>query len=226
MAERLAGYFVTGTDTGVGKTLVSQILLHRLRREGRRVIGFKPVASGCEQTVDGLRNADALALQQASSVALPYAQINPYAYAPPIAPHLAAAAQDERIELARIQTCLNQAAADYAVVEGVGGWLVPLNDRESVADLAALLQLPVILVVGLRLGCLNHARLSLAAMRAQGVEIAGWVANSIDRDFAFPEANVQSLCSWLDCRLLARLPWLTAPPDAADLQALAKHFEL
>lgn len=216
------GYFVTGTDTGVGKTLVSQVLVHRLRRDHARVVGFKPVASGCEQTPAGLRNADALALMQASSVAVAYDTINPYAFAPPIAPHLAAAQVGVRIELEKIAACVHSVAADAVVVEGVGGWLVPLNASETVADLARRLQLPVILVVGLRLGCLNHALLSVAAMRAQGLHIAGWVANGIDPAFAFAEANIDALQARLALPLLARLPWL----ESGQVESLLDSFHL
>lgn len=217
------GYFITGTDTGVGKTLVSQALLYRLRREHARVAGFKPVASGCEQTGEGLRNADALALQRASSLVMPYATINPYAFAPPIAPHLAAAQAGVRIELEKIAACIHSVAADAVVVEGVGGWLVPLNETQTVADLAVLLKLPVILVVGLRLGCLNHALLSVADMRARGVAIAGWVANPIDADFAFADANIEALHMRLRLPLLARMPWMSEA-DAIESAADCLHL--
>lgn len=215
------GYFVTGTDTGVGKTLVSQVLLYRLRQEHARVAGFKPVASGCEMTSQGLRNRDALALQQASSVALDYATVNPYAFAPPVAPHLAAAAAGITIDCARIEAGIDAVTADRIVVEGVGGWLVPLNGQEAVADLAIRLGLPVVLVVGLRLGCLNHALLSLESMRRRAVPIAGWVANAIDPAFALPDENLGALEARLDTPLLLQLPWFDQAPDPA---ALASRF--
>lgn len=211
------GFFITGTDTGVGKTLVSQALLYRLRRDHAHVVGFKPVASGCEMTPYGLRNSDALALQAASSMPLEYATVNPYAFAPPVAPHLAAEAAGVRIDCARIAAGIDAVAADRVVVEGVGGWLVPLNERESVADLAVRLRLPVVLVVGLRLGCLNHALLTVASMRDYGVPVAGWVASPIDPDFALPEENLAALESRLGIPLLLRLPFYERAPTQAEL---------
>lgn len=214
------GYFVTGTDTGVGKTLVSLVLLHALRREHTAVAGFKPVASGCASTPDGLRNADAVALQQASSVVLPYASVNPYAFAPPIAPHLAAEQVGVSIDCDVIQRGIEAVAAERIVVEGVGGWQVPLNRRHTAADLAQRLGLPVVLVVGLRLGCLNHALLTAAAIRAGGLEIAGWVANLIDPQFRHVDDNIAALKARLDAPLLMRVPWFEVVPEPADLAAL------
>lgn len=219
--ERVRGYFITGTDTGIGKTRVGVALLHALRRQGRPALGFKPVASGCDATAAGLRNADALALQAAGARPLPYSVVNPYAFAPPVAPHLAAARAGVAIDLRRITDVIASARPEWAVVEGVGGWLVPLNERETVADLAAALRLPVILVVGLRLGCLNHALLTVAAIRARRIALAGWVANLIDPAFADDAAaNIASLQARLDLPLLARLPW----DGAASPEDLAARF--
>jgi dethiobiotin synthetase len=218
------GYFITGTDTGVGKTLVSQALLYSLRQAHPRVAGFKPVASGCEMTPHGLRNRDALALQQASSIPLDYTTVNPYAFAPAVAPHLAAEAIGVRIDCARIEAGIDAVAADRIVVEGVGGWLVPLNAHETVADLAVRLGLPVVLVVGLRLGCLNHALLTVESMRGRGVRIAGWVANPIDPAFAFPDENLATLEVRLGMPLLARLPWYDRLPSAADLASCFRSW--
>ena len=203
------GYFITGTDTGVGKTLVSRIFIQRLRQEYASVAGFKPVASGSRKTAAGLRNDDALALQQASSIELPYETVNPYAFEPAIAPHLAAADANTTIDLARICAAIDSVAADRIVVEGVGGWLVPLNAQASMADLACRLQLPVVLVVGLRLGCLNHALLSAAAIQQSGLHLVGWVANRIDPDFLRCEDNIVTLNAKLGVPLLLSLPWLT-----------------
>lgn len=215
--EPARGCFVTGTDTGVGKTLVSQVLLHTLRRAHTAVAGFKPVASGCDHTPEGLRNADALALQAASSVALSYDTVNPYAFAPPIAPHLAAEQAGVNIDLDAIVRGIEAVDADRIVVEGVGGWLVPLNHRQSVADLAQTLGLPVVLVVGLRLGCLNHALLTAEAIRARGLELAGWVANQIDPAFVCCDENIATLQERLEAPPLLRLPWFDALPDPAEL---------
>ena len=158
----MKGYFITGTDTGAGKTVVSLALMHALQVQGKSVAGMKPVSAGCITTETGLRNDDAVQLQNASSVKLSYDVVNPYAYEPAIAPHIAAQAIGEHIALDKITTCYRQIASevDIVIVEGAGGWLVPINDRETMADIARQLGLPVILVVGMRLGCLNHALLT------------------------------------------------------------------
>ncbi len=187
--------FVTGTDTGIGKTFVSVALLRALRMAGLHAVGMKPVASGCAQTPRGLRNDDALALQAASDPRPDYALVNPLAFAAPISPHLAAAAEGRHITLEPIHAAYAQlgAHADARVVEGVGGWLAPLSDTLLAGDLARALRLPVILVVGLRLGCLNHALLSARAIRADGCELLGWIGNRIDPAMLEPERNLDTL---------------------------------
>jgi dethiobiotin synthetase len=209
------GYFVTGTDTEVGKTLISLGLLRRLRDQGHRVAGMKPVASGATLSADGLRNEDALALQRASSQPLDYALVNPYCFEPPVAPHIAAQRAGITIELDRILDAWRRLAArtDRVVVEGVGGWLVPLGTHHTVADLAQALGLPVILVVGLRLGCINHALLTAQSIRRAGVPFAGWVANGLDPAMAEREANIAAIGSRLEAPLLAEVPRLDAPVD-------------
>ncbi|MEA3219469.1 dethiobiotin synthase [Immundisolibacter sp.] len=189
------GFFVTGTDTGVGKTRVSAGLIAVLRQQGLRVAGMKPVASGCAATPAGLRNDDALALIGASGGDWPYEWVNPYAFAPPIAPHLAAADVGSTIRFAVIEQAFGQLAAqsDCVVVEGVGGWRVPLGPDGDVADLAMGLQLPVVLVVGLRLGCLNHAALTAADIRRCGLPLAGWVGNAIETGFERLDDNLKAL---------------------------------
>ena len=187
--------FITGTDTGIGKTFVSVALLHALRGAGLRAVGMKPVASGCVATAEGLRNEDALALQSASSGSPDYADVNPLAYAAAVSPHLAAAADGRRVELAPVQAAYARlaACADVVVVEGVGGWLAPLSDTLVAGDLARVLGLPVILVVGLRLGCLNHALLSARAIAADGCTLLGWIGNRIDPAMLEPERNLDTL---------------------------------
>jgi dethiobiotin synthetase len=189
------GYFVTGTDTGVGKTRVAAGLIALLRGQGRRVAGMKPVASGCVATPGGLRNEDALALIEASGLDLPYDWVNPYAFAPPIAPHIAAAGAGQTIRFAPLKQALERlhSHADCVVVEGVGGWRVPLGPDGDVADLAKALGLPVVLVVGLRLGCLNHAALTWADLRRDGVLVSGWVASAVDPDFERATENLAAL---------------------------------
>jgi len=207
------GWFVTGTDTGVGKTLIALGLMRQLQQQGHVVAGMKPVASGCVETRDGLRNEDALSLQQQSSLRFEYGRINPWAFAAPIAPHLAAAQVGVRIGMDATVAAFADIAAevDYTVVEGVGGWLVPLNERELLADLAARLRLPVILVVGIRLGCLNHALLTVEAIQCRGVSLAGWVANHLQPADAAAQAAVADLGARIPAPLLGVVPWLPVP---------------
>lgn len=204
------GFFITGTDTGIGKTWMSAGLMAALKAQGLSVAGMKPVASGCEATPDGLRNEDALTLQAQASKTLDYELINPYSFEPPIAPHLAAEQVGTRIDLNVIEKNFRQLASchDAVIVEGVGGWLVPLNASESVADLAARLGLPIILVVGLRLGCINHALLTVESIRARGLPLAGWVANQVEVEMAVMEENIASLEARIDAPLLGMVPHL------------------
>ncbi|HVP32652.1 MAG TPA: dethiobiotin synthase [Steroidobacteraceae bacterium] len=173
------GLFVTGTDTGVGKTVVACALVRGFIAAGERVAVMKPIASGAERTAEGLRNADALALIEAANVPLGYAQVNPYCFEPPISPHIAAEDSKIEIDIGMIAQAFGAATrlADRVVVEGAGGWLAPIGRRDSMADLARALGVPTVLVVGLRLGCLNHAELSRRAIEAAGVPLAGWIAN-------------------------------------------------
>ena len=213
--------FVTGTDTGVGKTLAACALLHRLRARGLRALGMKPVAAGIENSPDGPANGDVIALRKASSWPAPLEQVNPHCFEPPIAPHLAAAEAGGRIELGPIRQAFDalRASADAVVVEGVGGFLVPLNDREDAGDLAVALALPVVLVVGMRLGCLNHALLTQQAIRARSLRLAGWIANTIDPQMARLAANVQALGERIDAPLLGTIPH-QRPPDPTTIELL------
>jgi len=179
------GCFVTGTDTGVGKTLVTAGLISLFSEEGIKVAGMKPVASGCEKTEKGLRNEDAVMIMQQANVDLDYELINPYAFAPPVSPHFAARERDQNIELDHIVEKFKAISdqVDLVVVEGVGGWQVPLSNNLNVSDLAEKLNLPVILVVGLRLGCINHALLTADAIRQKGLSLIACVVSQIDADY-------------------------------------------
>jgi dethiobiotin synthetase len=213
-------FFVTGTDTGAGKTYACAAFLARARLEGLSSAGLKPVASGCEPTPQGLRNDDALRLARAGTVALPYEVINPWAFEPAIAPHIAAARAATPIGFAPVRAALARAraAADLVVVEGVGGWLVPLSDDTTVADLAAHLNLAVVLVVGLRLGCLNHSLLTAESIRARGLRLAGWAASVLDPGMPALEENLKALTRRLNAPLLGCLPYAPrATPDDAAL---------
>ena len=218
--------FVTGTDTGVGKTLIACALLHRLRARGLRALGMKPVAAGVEPTPEGPANPDVVALRRASSWAAPLNQVNPYCFEAPVAPHLAAQEAGVRIEIAPIRKAFDalRASADAIVVEGVGGFLVPLNDGEDAADLAVALALPVVLVVGMRLGCLNHALLTQQAVVARSLRLCGWIANSIDPHMARFEENVQALRERLAAPLLGVVPHRCAPDPASFELRLPSDF--
>ena len=202
------GYYVTGTDTAVGKTLVSVALLHALRARGHSAVGMKPVASGCEQTIDGLRNDDAIELQAASAPTPAYALVNPFALPAATAPQIAAQAAGIEVTLAPILAAYRTLAntADAMVVEGVGGWLAPLADGLEQARLAAALQLPVLLVVGMKLGCLNHARLTERAILGDGLPLAGWVGNAIDPGLQFADQYTALLGGALQSPCLGLLP--------------------
>lgn len=212
-------YFVTGTDTGVGKTLISCALLHAIAEQGRRVAGFKPVAAGCDENE---HNEDALALCAASTEQLACEQVNPYCFAPAIAPHLAAEFSGIRIELSRILDAYRELSGqvDEVVVEGAGGFLVPLNEQQDSADLAQLLGLPVVLVVGMRLGCLNHALLTVRAIAGSGLECAGWVANVVEAGMPALQQNIDTLRNRIDAPLLGVVPYMDNPDAHAVAELL------
>lgn len=216
------GFFVTGTDTNVGKTLISCALLHAWRNAGKTALGMKPVAAGCEQQPEGLVCGDVVALRRASSAQAPIEWVNPYAFALPVAPHVAAEEAGVVIDLERIREAFLALAgrAAVVVVEGVGGFRVPLNPRQDSADLARLLGLPVVLVVGMRLGCLNHALLTADAIRAQGLTLAGWVANHIDPGMAYFGSNLDALRQRLEAPLLGVVEHDVAPDPARVAQCL------
>lgn len=207
------GYFVTGTDTEVGKTLISSSLLLHLRKRHARVVGMKPVAAGTVPMAHGDDNEDAVAMRACSSIRVPRELDNPYCLPLPMSPHLAARAAGVRIELPVLIERYHQLAAqaDAVVVEGAGGFFVPLNERDTGADLAQALQLPVLLVVGQRLGCLNHALLTAEAIRARGLTLAGWVANRIDPQMSSPDDNIAYLNEHLGAPMWADVPRMATP---------------
>jgi len=205
-------FFVAGTDTGVGKTLITCALLHAAAARGVSTLGLKPVAAGCDETPDGLRNDDALALMAASTVQLDYAQVNPVALREAVAPHIAAQHENRTLQVARLAGLCRGALskAELVLIEGAGGWRVPLSGRETLAQLAVELRLPVILVVGIRLGCLNHALLTAEAIRRDGLPLAGWVANVVDPEMACVDENIETLQRWLGAPMLANVPYTSA----------------
>jgi dethiobiotin synthetase len=209
----MKGAFITGTDTGCGKTEVSLGLIQALQQQGLRVQGIKPVASGCERTDVGLRNADARRLRHQSTRQVPYESVNPYAFEPAIAPQIAAGQCGVDIELSIIRECAEALAAqsDFLVMEGVGGWRVPLSRRLYVSDLPRHLGLPVVMVTGLKLGCINHSLLTVESIRACGSRLAGWVANQLEPNMQVPEENLATLASLIDAPFLGLVPWMPDP---------------
>lgn len=207
------GYFVTGTDTGVGKTLVAAALMKQQRALGFRVAGMKPIASGCHATAAGLRNEDAVLLEQQATARHPYPRVNPYAFAPAIAPHLAADATGTTIDLTHLIYCYQELAtdSDVVIVEGAGGWRVPIGPAGLLSDFPETLGLDVILVVGLRLGCLNHALLSAEAIVGGGKSrLVGWVGNGIDPAFSPRDENIDALRERIPAPCLGIIPPLAA----------------
>ena len=217
------GVFVTGTDTAVGKTVVARAIIRALSAADLAVAAMKPVSAGSRETAAGLRNDDALTLMQAANVTAAYEVVNPYCFAAPIAPHIAARDAGVVIDVALIakRFAALARAADCVVVEGAGGWLAPIGPRQTMADIAAALALPVLLVVGLRLGCLNHALLSARALAAHGAGFAGWIGNSIDPDFARRADNLEALAELLGAPPLAVLPYA---PQAVNTHELPPGF--
>lgn len=211
-------FFIAGTDTDAGKTTIAAGLLHAARRAGLSTAAVKPVASGSESTAEGLRNADALALQAQCVPALPYELVNPYAFAPAIAPHIAAQEAGVVLDVSQLAGRVRQVlelGADFTLVEGAGGWRVPLSGKELLSALPRALDLPVILVVGVRLGCINHALLTAEAIIADGLPLAGWVANLIDPQMSRLDESLVTLEQLLPAPCLGRVPRLDNPSAAA-----------
>jgi dethiobiotin synthetase len=226
----MMGFFIAGSDTGIGKTLVAAALLHAYAGHGYRVLGMKPVAAGAE-LVDGVWvNEDVAVLRAAGNVQAEPDLLNPYLFREAIAPHIAAEHKGVRIEIPRIRAAYEALAAeaDVVVVEGVGGLLVPLSEQKDAADLAVVLDLPLILVVGMRLGCINHALLTVEAIAARGLMLAGWVANRLDPAMAAYDENLSALSKRLPAPLLAELPYMASvdPQWAARLLSPQKLMAL
>jgi dethiobiotin synthetase len=204
--------FVTGTDTGVGKTLITAALLHALAKTGLRVTGMKPIAAGAELIDGELWNEDVAMLAAASNTNLPRELTTPYLLREPAAPHIAAQLEHVSLDMQHLLDCYQQIAqqSDCVIVEGVGGFCVPINDDVDTADLAVQLGLDVVMVVGLRLGCINHALLTAEAIKARGLNLVGWVANQIDVSMSHQQSNLQALEQRLSAPLIGVVPWMAA----------------
>ncbi|WP_052284722.1 dethiobiotin synthase [Kluyvera genomosp. 1] len=222
MIER---YYVTGTDTEVGKTVASTALLQAARLLGRRTAGYKPVASGSEMTAEGLRNSDALALQRNSVVPLEYAAVNPYTFAEPTSPHIVSADEQRPIEAHVLSAGLRtlEAQAEWVLVEGAGGWFTPLSPTLTLADWVKTEQLPVILVVGVKLGCINHAVLTAQAVLQSGLRLAGWIANDVTPPGRRHAEYLSTLQRMLPAPMLGEIPWLG---DDVERQPLGHYLSL
>lgn len=218
-------YFVTGTDTDVGKTECAVLLLNELNTLSNKTLGIKPISAGCERTEVGLRNNDALKLQKASSMQVDYDIVNPIAYEEAIAPHIAAAKHNNKIDLNILQDCLDRAKQlqpDRLLVEGAGGWRLPLDNRGNfMSDFALQNQMKVILVVGMRLGCLNHAVLTHQAIVADGLNCIGWIANQLSSDMPYYQENLACLQSLLNSPCIAEVPF---QPDGVNQFLLTNSF--
>lgn len=220
-----AAYFITGTDTDAGKTTLAAGFLYAAKQQQLSTLAMKPVASGCEMTKQGLRNSDALALMAQSSIKLAYQAVNPYAFAPPIAPHLAAKEVGLELNVSDLYSAAQiilQKQADLTLIEGAGGWRVPLSNQAFLSDLAIALKLPVILVVGVKLGCINHAVLTAEAIINDGLKLAGWVANGIDANCSYLEGNLASLKQLMPAPCLGEVPYL----EQASAKAVASYLTL
>jgi dethiobiotin synthetase len=202
------GYFITGTDTNVGKTWSTVALMRYFKRQGQSVVGMKPVASGCFMEQDLLRNLDALLIQENASVPVAYDVVNPYAYLLPVSPHIAGV--DNPLDLAVVLARFKQlsALADIILVEGAGGWYAPINNQHDVSDMAQALGLPVILVVAIKLGCINHAKLSIQAIKQSGLPCAGWIAVCTEPQLLCLDSNIHILSALLNTPLLGILPYM------------------
>ena len=213
-SSNINGFFITGTDTDVGKTHVSVALVEQLKQKGYKTGVMKPISAGCERTAQGLRNDDAIQLMQSSNVALNYDTVNPYAFEPAIAPHIAANEVDVEISLDVIMENYNRicSQSDWVIVEGAGGWLVPLDDHRTMGDLASAIGLPVIVVVGMRLGCLSHALLTINAIKASGLTLAGWIANRPTPEMSRYKENLATLKEMINAPMLGEMPYLPHAP--------------
>ncbi len=203
------GFFITGTDTGVGKTWFTVLLMRYLQHKGLRVNGMKPIASGAQQQFGGLVNEDATAILASCTDQLAYEQVNPLVYEPPVAPHIAAAKAEQPIDTDQILQAYAalQELSDCTIVEGVGGWRVPINQQQTLGYLAKQLGVPVIMVIGLRLGCINHALLTAEAIQADGLELAGWAISVLENDYLFRDETLATLESMLQMPMLAEIPY-------------------
>jgi len=216
------GYFITGTDTNAGKTWATIALMRYFKQQGKTVVGMKPVAAGCVIQNGQLKNEDALLIQENASFKIDYDLINPYAYQLPVSPHIAGISNPVKLATIAGHFTILKELAEVVLVEGAGGWYAPLNDREDISDLAKALALPVILVVAIKLGCINHAKLTWQAIQRSGIPCAGWIAVCVELDMLNRDENIQTIKTALNEPLLGVLPYL----ESADFDLLAGQLAL
>lgn len=222
-------FFITGTDTDAGKTHVTSLLLKLLAQHKKRAIGFKPIASGCEMAFDQLVNADALMLMESATVSAKYDIVNPFSFEPAIAPHIAAQKAGVNLNVEKLTLAyqnIKSQGADYLLTEGAGGWALPINENQYLYDWVSAEQLPVILVVGMKLGCINHALLTTAHMQSMGVNCIGWIANQVDATMNEYQANLDSLKARLPMPLLAISPYTEQTPKLQIYKTLLEVLSI
>jgi dethiobiotin synthetase len=222
-------FFITGTDTNVGKTYVTEMLLESFNQQGKKTLGLKPIASGAQAKAGRLYNDDAMTLMNASSVKhITYKQINPFVFEDPIAPHIAAYRQGEELSVKKVKTAIQKTLdtfnADIYLIEGVGGWAVPLNINELMSDLVKSLGFPVILVVGIKLGCLNHAIVTAKTILQSNVPLVGWIANCMAPEALVIEENIKTLTQWIKAPLLGTIPYGVRHCQSLRLDSLCKEI--
>jgi len=216
------GYFITGTDTNVGKTWATVALMRYFQKQGKSVVGMKPVSAGCLLQDGRLKNEDALLMQENASMPIDYDLINPYAYELPVSPHIAGVENPVKLDHLAAKFELLKTMADIVVLEGAGGWYAPLNERDAISDLAKLLALPVIIVVAIRLGCINHARLTYQAVKQSGLHCAGWIAVRTDPGMLSGDENIQTIKNVLETPLLGVLPYR----EVADFNFFSEQLKI
>lgn len=218
----MKGIFITGTDTGIGKTYFTLACIRALQASNIKTTAMKPIASDAEMVDGKLRNDDAVLIQQALNYSVAYDLINPYVFALPVSPHIAAKQVGVEIDLQFIQKKYAQLAdsAEFSIVEGIGGWLTPISARQTVADLASVINLPIILVVGIRLGCLNHAMLTVQSIAQSGLKLQGWVANCIDPNANFIQEQIHSIASFIGMAPCSTLAYQQDQPVCLDISQI------
>ncbi|WP_100641911.1 dethiobiotin synthase [Alteromonas facilis] len=226
----MLNFFVTGTDTDVGKTLISAALLKAFAAHNMKCVGYKPISAGCTLHNGQLENEDAVLLKTCGNVDVSLSQVNPIAFEPPIAPHIAASEVQQSIDVETLHRgiqVLKEKKPDVLLTEGAGGWLLPINRNVTLADVIEPLDMQIVIVFGMRLGCLNHALLTVEAIQSRGFKIAGWVANHLSTDMPYAQQNIETLCDFIDAPLLGEVPYFDGANSPMEKVALVQsHIDI